>query len=87
LISTLLTTAFLMPSTAEKISLDAQGLPTAHHAELVEKLLASLAGDTNAMDCAHLARIRRRHAALKAGETQLVDGQEALRQARADLRA
>jgi hypothetical protein len=53
---------------------------------LVEKLLASLAGETDpAMERAHLDEVRRRRAAVRAGDSKLVDGDEAMRQVRSAL--
>lgn len=76
-----------MGLTAEKVEEEALRLPIASRAILTEKLLASLAGDADpTVERVHLDEIQRRRFALRAGETKLIDGDEALRQARAALR-
>ncbi len=76
-----------MASTLEKIAADALGLPSAERAQLVEKLLASLAGESDpAVERAHLDEVRRRREAVRSGQAQLVEGEEALQRARAALR-
>ncbi len=76
-----------MSSTVEEIASDALGLPSAGRAALVEKLLASLAGDTNpTVERAHLAEVRCRREAVRAGAATLIDGEDALRRARAAVR-
>jgi len=65
----------------------ALGLPRSGRALLVEKLLASLAGETDpGVERAHLDEIRQRRAAVRSGRASLVDGAEGLRKARADVR-
>lgn len=76
-----------MALTVEKIASDALGLPSAGRAELVEKLLASLAGESDpAVERTHLDEVRRRREAVRSGKAQLVEGDEALRRARAAMR-
>ena len=73
--------------TVEMVAQEALGLPTSGRALLVERLLASLAGETNpAVERAHLDEIRERRAAVRSGKASLVDGTEGLRQVRAALR-
>ena len=53
----------------------------------MEKLLASLAGETDpGVERAHLDEIRQRRAAVRSGTARLVDGTEALSKARAGVR-
>ena len=76
-----------MALTVEKVALDALGLPSAGRAELVEKLLASLAGESDpGVERAHLNEIRRRREAVRSGKAQLVEGDAALQRARAAMR-
>ncbi len=76
-----------MALTVEKVAQEALGLPISGRALLVEKLLASLAGETNPIvERAHLDEIRERRDAFRAGKASLVDGAEALREVRAALR-
>jgi len=75
-----------MATTVDQVASEALGLPFQSRALLVEKLLASLAGETNpAVERAHLEEIHRRRAAARTGQTELIDGDEALRRARAAL--
>lgn len=75
-----------MALTVDQVASNALGLPSAGRAELVEKLLASLAGETNpAVERLHLAEVRRRREAVRSGKSALVEGDEALRLARAAL--
>jgi hypothetical protein len=54
---------------------------------LVEKLLASLAGEIEpAVERVHLDDIRRRRVAARSGKSVLIDGDEALRQVRTALK-
>lgn len=76
-----------MASTVEKVAADALRLPSDGRAFLVETLLESLSGETDAaIEMAHLAEIRLRREAVRSGKAKLIDGDEALRQARAALR-
>ena len=76
-----------MAPTVAKVAADALGLPSAGRAELVEKLLASLAGESDpTVERTHLAEVRRRREAVHSGQAQLVEGEEALRRARAAVR-
>ena len=76
-----------MADTGEKVAAQALGLPAAGRALLVEKLLESLSGEANpAVERNHLDEVRRRREAVRSGAAKLVDGDEALRRARAALR-
>ncbi|HVU34664.1 MAG TPA: addiction module protein [Opitutaceae bacterium] len=76
-----------MATTVEKVAADALQLPSDGRAFLVETLLESLSGETDpAVEKAHLADIRQRREAVRSGKAKLIDGDEALRQARAALR-
>jgi len=76
-----------MASTVDQVASDALGLPTRSRALLVEKLLASLSGESNpAVERAHLDAVRRRRDAVSSGQGKLIDGEEGLRRARAALR-
>ena len=77
-----------MALTVDKVAEDALGLPSTGRALLVERLLASLAGEANpAIERVHLDEVRRRRAAVRTGKSKLVDGDKALRQARAAVRS
>jgi Putative addiction module component len=76
-----------MAVTVEMVAQEALGLPVSGRALLVEKLLASLSGETNlTVERAHLKEIRERRAAVRAGKAGLVDGTVALQKVRAALR-
>jgi hypothetical protein len=76
-----------MALTVEMVAKEALDLPISGRAILVEKLLASLAGEMNpAVERAHLDEIRGRRAAVRSGKATLVDGTEGLRDVRAALR-
>lgn len=76
-----------MAATVEKVAAQALGLPTAGRALLVEKLLDSLSGEADpAVERAHLDEVRRRRDAVRSGQAGLIEGDEALRRARAALR-
>ncbi len=76
-----------MALTVDQVASDALGLPSASRVELVGKLLASLAGQTNSsVERLHLDEVRRRREAARSGPSALIDGDEALRLARAALR-
>jgi hypothetical protein len=76
-----------MALTVEMVAQEALGLSSSGRALLVEKLLASLAGETNpAVERTHLDEIRTRRAAVHSGKASLVDGAKGLRQVRAALR-
>ncbi|WP_221029747.1 addiction module protein [Actomonas aquatica] len=75
-----------MSSTVEQLAADALGLPADGRALLVEKLLASLAEQTDpTVQRLHLAEVRRRRAAARDGSTEMIAGEDALRRARAAL--
>ncbi len=76
-----------MALSVEMVAEEALNLPTSGRALLVEKLLASLSGEiTPEVERAHLDEVRDRRAAVRSGTARLVDGTEALRQARASVR-
>ena len=76
-----------MALSVEMVAEEALNLPTSGRALLVEKLLASLSGEISpAVERAHLDEVRERRAAVRSGRAGLVDGTEALTQARAALR-
>jgi hypothetical protein len=76
-----------MALSVEMVAQEALGLPISGRALLVEKLLASLAGETNlAVERAHLDEIRERRAAVRSGKASLVDRTEGLREVRAAVR-
>lgn len=76
-----------MATLVEKVAADALQLPTDGRAFLVETLLDSLSGKVDpAVEKAHLAEIRSRREAVRSGQANLIDGDDALRQARAALR-
>lgn len=76
-----------MADAVEKVAAQALGLPVASRALLVEKLLESLSGEADpAVERNHLDEVRRRRDAVRSGAAKLVDGDEALRLARAALR-
>jgi len=76
-----------MAATVGKVAEQALGLPTAGRAVLVEKLLDSLSGKADPrVERAHLDEVRRRRAAVRSGKAKLIDGDEALRRARAAMR-
>jgi hypothetical protein len=75
-----------MAMSVDQIATDALGLPTSGRAFLVEKLLASLAGETNpTVERAHLDEIRHRREATRSGQAKLVEGDEAIRQVRSSV--
>ena len=75
-----------MASTVEKVAAEALGLPSAGRAVLVEMLLDSLSGEADpTVERTHLEEIRRRREAVRSGNATLIDGDEALRRARAAL--
>ncbi|HEU5080934.1 MAG TPA: addiction module protein [Opitutaceae bacterium] len=78
---------FRMATTVEKVTADALQLPSDGRAFLVETLLESLSGETDAaIEKAHLAEIRLRRNAVRVDQAKLIDGEEALRQTRFALR-
>jgi Putative addiction module component len=63
-----------MALSVEMVAQEALGLPISGRALLVEKLLASLAGETNlAVERAHLDEIRERRAAVRSGKATLAE--------------
>jgi len=76
-----------MALSVETVAEEALGLPTNGRALLVEKLLASLAGETNpAIERAHLDQVQKRRAAVCSGTGKLIDGGEGMKKARVALR-
>ena len=76
-----------MALSVEMVAEEAMNLPASGRALLVEKLLASLAGEANpAVERAHLDDVRERRAAVRSGKSRLVEGTEAIRTARAAVR-
>jgi hypothetical protein len=76
-----------MALSVEMVAEEALSLPTSGRALLVEKLLASLAGEADpTVERAHLDDVRTRRASLSSGKSRLVEGTEAMRKARAALR-
>lgn len=76
-----------MAATVERIAEQALGLSTSARVLLVEKLLDSLSGDADpAVERANLDTVRRRRDAVRRGASKLIDGKEALSQARAAMR-
>jgi hypothetical protein len=71
----------------ETVEKQALALPANGRALLVERLLASLAGQVNAeVESANLEEVRKRRDSFADGKSKLVDGKRALAQARAALR-
>ena len=76
-----------MALSVEMVTEEAMNLPTSGRELLVEKLLASLAGEANpTVERAHLDDVRERRAAVSSGKSRLVEGTEAIRTARAAVR-
>jgi len=76
-----------MSLTVETVAQEALGLPISGRALLVEKLLASLAGETDPIvERANLDEVRRRRAAMRSGQSKLIDGPKGMEQARTALR-
>jgi hypothetical protein len=76
-----------MAGSMEKVAADALELSAVGRAWLVEQLLASLEGETEPrVERAHLDEIRQRRFAVQEGQAKLVDGEDALRRARMDVR-
>lgn len=75
-----------MATTVDQVATDALGLPTRSRAMLVEKLLASLAGEIDpTVESANLDAVRRRREDVKAGRANLVEGEEAMQRVRSAL--
>jgi hypothetical protein len=76
-----------MALSVEMVAEEAMNLPARGRELLVEKLLASLAGEANpAVERTHLEDVRERRAAVRSGKSRLVEGTEAIRTARAAVR-
>ena len=77
----------MKPLSIENVAEEALGLPKRGRALLVEKLLASLAGEgTRTVEREHLSEIRGRRAAVRSGKARLIDGRAGMRKVRAALR-
>lgn len=75
-----------MALTAEMVAQEALGLPSDERALLVEKLMDSLAEETDpAIKRTVMDEVRRRQASVREGKASLIDGPDALRQARAAI--
>lgn len=75
-----------MATKVDKVAADALKLSSESRAFLVETLLESLSGQAEpSVEHAHLAEIRRRREAVRFGKSALIDGDKALRRARAAL--
>jgi hypothetical protein len=76
-----------MPASIDTVEKQALALSVDGRALLVEKLLASLAGEVNAeVESVTLGEVRKRRAAVAKGKSKLIDGKTALAQTRAALR-
>jgi hypothetical protein len=76
-----------MSLSVEIVTEEAMSLPTSGRALLVEKLLASLAGEINPeVERSHLADVRKRRAAIRSEKGRLIEGPEALKKARSAVR-
>ncbi|MDP3070518.1 MAG: addiction module protein [Opitutaceae bacterium] len=76
-----------MASTVEQVAADALTLPSDGRAFLVEKLLGSLSGEVDStVERVHLADVQNRRAAVRSGQSKLIEGDQALRRARDALR-
>jgi hypothetical protein len=76
-----------MALSVEMVAEEAMNLPASGREALVEKLLASLAGEANpAVERGHLDDVRERRAAVRSGKSRLVEGTEGIRTARAAVR-
>jgi hypothetical protein len=75
-----------MPASPDVIE-KALALPTESRALLVEKLLASLAGEVNsAVERQNLEEVRKRRVSAGKGNSKLVNGKAAIAKARAAMR-
>jgi hypothetical protein len=73
----------VVPSTVHKVAADALELSSSSRALLVGKLLDSLAGEVDPeVQRAHLEEIRRWRSNVRSGASRLIEGKDALRQAR-----
>jgi hypothetical protein len=69
------------------VAAEALSLPTRGRALMVEKLLASLAGEASpSVGRTHLDKAREHRAAVRSGKSRLIGGTEAMRKARAGVR-
>ena len=76
-----------MAISVEAVAESALRLPTSGRALLVEKLLASLAGEANPeVERAHLDEVGDRRATAQSGKANFIDGTEGFRQAREAVR-
>jgi hypothetical protein len=76
-----------MTANARQVLDDALRLPAAEREQLAEKLVESLVTTLDPeIEQAHLHAVQERRAAYLAGRSELVDGDEALKQIRAAIR-
>jgi hypothetical protein len=76
-----------MPLSAEMVAEEAMALPVSGRALLVEKLLASLAGEVDPrVERRNLDEVNARRLAVASGKAKLIEGSEALQKARAAIR-
>ena len=76
-----------MAGSREELAAHALELPAVGRAWLVEQLLAILEGEIEPrVERVHLDEIRQRQFAVQEGRSGFVEGDEALRRARADVR-
>lgn len=76
-----------MPVTVESMAKEALELPVSGRAFLVEQLLDSLSGEVNSeAEQAHLVEIELRRSAVAKGDAKLIEGGDAMRQARNAMR-
>ena len=77
----------VMTASAQQVLDDALRLPLAERELLAEKLVASLVTSLDPqIEQAHLQAVQERRAAYKAGRSELIDGDEALKHIRAAIR-
>lgn len=77
-----------MTAAENKVLLEALTLPTEARADLVDRLIASLAqSESAAVQQAHLREVRRRVAQVDAGEVELIPADVALRHVRERIAA
>ena len=74
-------------STLQEIEAAVLRLSDKDRLQLADKLFGSLSGKTDpVVERAHLDEVRRRRETVRSGKAKLVDGDEALRRARAAMR-
>lgn len=76
-----------METTPQQVFADALRLPEAEREQLAERLVESLVTALDPqIEQAHLHTVQERRAAYQAGRSELVEGDEALKQIRAAIR-